>query len=374
MIHAHCGAYDVIVKSITSLLVLYWYCSVLGVQQYDGIIRCSLDFYWLKIRFTRPFLLNCGSWILFTHSFLLFVFSISSILGAPWPLISSSFLQVLLLEGRERLFCRFVCVFRRLTSTLSLFFLSIFSFGSNQTDTITMPSIVLKKTSTERGLVFFSLHGTFVSKQLIEHVNDALSTIPHGADYSPAMFAWNEGHGHYSCQSNNYHDNEEDVLSEILEVMECMNWKFHQHNQTSDSSSSQYSPTNINSSASGCDSSEQTANAPTTSNTRIKECWIFRKDPVLYELYKPHANTDLGVVFSEISICDNDNENGNNRKLIYIKRVIDGGLFYRKDVPAGIVVLGVNGIPFKGKLPHQIATILYESVGQLSLMTTTITI
>lgn len=237
-----------------------------------------------------------------------------------------------------------------------------------------MPSIVLKKTSNERGVVEFSFHGTFVSKEFIEHVNDALSTIPRGC--SNNLFVWEEERGHYSyCQSSNSHDGdvEEDVLVEILEVVECMNWKLQQHQKSdsSSSSSSQFSTDNAFSSSGSGSSETQTTTRTSFHNTTSKECWIFQKEPIVYELHKAHAHTNLGVVFNEIDTTDGGG-NSNSRKLLVIKNVIDGGLFYRNDVPAGIVVLSINGIPCRGKLPHQISSLLYESVGTITLLTTTV--
>ena len=115
-------------------------------------------------------------------------------------------------------------------------------FPPSNTQT-TMPTIVLKKIfkkkdssyTSEKGLSF---HGSAVTQSLINHVNDALSTIKlnNAAKVNTPKFVYmqepsnfsNPGYKHYYTEMNHsyqkYH--EEDTITEIIDVMEGMGWNF----------------------------------------------------------------------------------------------------------------------------------------------------
>jgi hypothetical protein len=99
-----------------------------------------------------------------------------------------------------------------------------------------MPNIILKKTFKVKPSGFqvaaeksFSFHGSSVTQQLIQAVNQKLATIQYARNANRLSFHPDaKTAGHYTCIMN--HDcqkyNEEDAVVAILDVMEILGWDF----------------------------------------------------------------------------------------------------------------------------------------------------
>ena len=97
-----------------------------------------------------------------------------------------------------------------------------------------MPNIILKKTFKVKPSGFqvaaeksFSLHGSAVTQQIVNAINQKLSSLRTTSGAGTLQFKLNNM-GHYSVQMNHNFQKffEEDAVCAILDVMEILGWNF----------------------------------------------------------------------------------------------------------------------------------------------------
>lgn len=186
----------------------------------------------------------------------------------------------------------------------------------------------------EKGLSF---HGSSVNAGVIDHVNDALSTMRIAPSVHKPAFRWTEGH-YYARMSYDFQKNyEEDAVTEICDVMEAMGWNFKFQYDTSYSKNRAFS------------------GETETSN----ELFIFHKDPSAYEIFKEDVDTKVGMSLAV------DDKTGK----IYVSRLKEGSPFELAGVSQGAVVLSINDVPVKGKSAKEAVQLITSKQGMVKVLT-----
>ena len=187
-----------------------------------------------------------------------------------------------------------------------------------------------------------TFHGTSVTKQLIQHINDAMNTVrtvssTHKNNIGNPNFVWDKTSCHYCAVlvGDLVQRHSDDFMVEILDVIEAMGWECQ------------------------FEQSAPATKSPITGNEISSDKWIFSKTPCAFQIYKHYEDTETGLGLV------NDKRSG----MIVVEHIVPGSRFEKTGVPVGAVVMSVNEIPCRGKTVEELMSFIIKEKGDIKVLT-----